>query len=70
MQQYWSGHKGDYEFIPVRDLAEAFAETHIYHATQQALDAPCEELHSVQRHLNPLTTRKYAPLIIHVVALQ
>ncbi|KAK9804995.1 hypothetical protein WJX73_009787 [Symbiochloris irregularis] len=59
-EQYWGGPKGDWEFIPVRDLAQAFTETPMYQATQEALEAPCNAADDLPQELDPLVHHKYA----------
>lgn len=61
MQQYWTGPKEDYGFIPVKDMAQAFQETHVHQHNEELLQAAFEPPKDSIPELDPLVRSKYAP---------
>lgn len=58
LQQYWSGAKEEYAFIPVRELAEAFTQTETYQHNMRELDAPYKPPADCSPELDPLMRSK------------
>ncbi|DBA99141.1 TPA: hypothetical protein ACH3X3_011764 [Trebouxia sp. C0006] len=67
-QQYWSGGKDSYRYIPVRAFSEAFLQTPIARGNMEYLEQPYESLNA--KCDEALITHKYAlPLLGRLKAL-
>ncbi len=58
MQQYWSGGKDSYRYIPVRAFSEAFQQTPIARGNMEYLEQPYESPNP--KCEEALITHKYA----------